>query len=93
MLNELHAWNFVPEFAKALEEQLKSDEKRWGATWLKRQREGQEERTIKKFNDYFDQYEQVGAPLPWLKIAGNALICWLREERPELWEEADEENE
>jgi hypothetical protein len=80
-----HVWDFIDEFASALEEQLRNDELRWGNTWLERTREGQEERTITRFNDYFDQYKETGAPLPWLKIAGGALICWLRETHPEMW--------
>ena len=60
---------------------------RWGNTWLSRKIEGQEERTAAKFNDYFDQYRERGTPVPWLKIAGNAMICWIRENHPELWKE------
>jgi hypothetical protein len=72
-------WHFLPEFMKALEQQLKEDDLRWGDTWLLRTREGQTERNIVTFRDYFDKYEQVGTPINWLKIAGNALICWIRE--------------
>ena len=78
-------WEFLPEFCKALEEQLKEDDKRWGDTWLKRGRLGQEERTISTFNDYFDSYLNAGHPINWLKIAGGALICWYREQHPEMW--------
>ena len=87
----LHLWQFVSEFCAALENQLKQDEERWGNTWLKRKIEGQEERTIAKFNDYFDQFTASGAPLPWLKIAGGAMICWLRIEHPELWSDGNEQ--
>lgn len=84
----MNAWEFVPEFAKELEKQLRDDGARWGDTWLKRTRKGQEARTRNTFNDYFDQFEQGGTPVPWLKIAGNALICWIRDTaKPELWEE------
>lgn len=78
-------WEFLPEFAKALEEQLKDDDKRWGDTWLERKRDGQEERTFYTYLDYFQQYKNAGIPVPWLKIAGGALICWVRENHPELW--------
>lgn len=77
--------HFLPDFFKALVLQLESDELRWGDTWLKRTKEGQEERTRKSFNDYFDQFEQVGTPVPWVKVAGHALICWIRETHPEFW--------
>lgn len=77
--------DFLPEFTEALAKQLKSDEVRWGDTWLKRARDGQEERTKHTYNDYFDQFENAGTPVPWLKIAGGALICWIREQHPELF--------
>jgi hypothetical protein len=79
--------DFLPEFVSALTNQLESDEKRWGNTFIARTKLGQEERTQKTFNDYFDQYNNAGVPVPWLKIVGNAMICWIREEHPELWPE------
>lgn len=86
----MHVWDYLQEFSKALQKQLESDEERWGNTWLKRSIDGQEERTIAKYNDYFDQYEEKEQPLPWLKIAGGAMICWIRENHPELWKEMNE---
>jgi hypothetical protein len=85
-----HVWEYLKEFSEALQKQLEEDEKRWGNTWLQRSPEGQEERTIAKFNDYFDQYREAGTPIPWLKITGNALICWIRDVHPELF--SKEEN-
>lgn len=78
--------DFIPEFVEALTKQLNEDDARWGDTWLKRTTEGQDDRTIKKFNDYFDQYKNAGTPLPYMKIIGNALICWIRTKHPEIWE-------
>lgn len=83
----MKTWNFLPDFTNALEEHLKGDEKRWGNTWFKRSRKGQEERTIKSFQDKFDKYLEVGQPIDWLAIAGDALICWIREQHPEIWKE------
>jgi hypothetical protein len=78
-------WDFMNEFVTALQAQLESDDARWGNTWLNRTREGQEERTIVEFNNYFDKYINAGEPIPWLKIVGNAMICWIREQHPEMW--------
>ncbi len=78
-------WEFLPEFISALEQQLKDDAERWGDTWLYRERIGQEFRTEVTFKGYFDQYKNAGVPIPWLKIAGGALICWIRENHPEIW--------
>jgi len=86
-MDEKKLWDFMEEFVTVFTEQLKSDDKRWGNTWLERTRAGQEERTEKSFNDYFDQYENAGVPVPWMKIIGNAYICWVRENHPELFEE------
>jgi hypothetical protein len=81
----MHTWDFLKEFADALTEQLKSDEKRWGNTWLQRLPEGQEIRIEEHIKSYFDQWHNAGNSVPWLKIAGLALIAWIRESHPELW--------
>lgn len=77
----------LQELYDAMKRQLQSDDVRWGETWIKRTRKGQEERTILTFMNYFDQYRLAGVPIPWLKIIGNALICWYREQHPEIWKE------
>jgi len=81
----MNTWDFLDEFTNALKVQLENDKKRWGNTWLKRTREGQEDRLIKSFNDKFDQYLQAGVPIPTLKMAGDIFINWIRENHPELW--------
>ena len=78
-------FQFWHEFDKAMEEQLEADEIRWGDTWLNRPKLGQEERVEKVFNNYFDQYNFAGTPIPWLKIVGNAYIACIREQHPELF--------
>ena len=80
-------WEFLPELSKALEEQLKADDVRWGDTWLDRTREGQEKRIYADFDKYWVDFQDSGTPIPWLKIIGNAFIGWMRETaHPELWE-------
>lgn len=82
----MKVWDFMQEFTKALTEHLeKNDDPRWGDTWLKRTRLGQEMRTIQNFRDKFDKYENGGQPIDWLSIAGDAMICWIREQHPEIW--------
>jgi hypothetical protein len=80
-------WDILPEVIKAMEQQFSNDDKRWGDTWLQRTRKGQEERTIFNFNNKFDKYKNAGTPINWLAIAGDALICWYREQHPEIWKE------
>ena len=83
----MKTWDFLPEFIQAVENNLKNDDLRWGDTWLKRTRKGQEERTIKSFNDKFDKYLNGGQPIDWLAIIGDAFIAWVRENNPEIWPE------
>ena len=83
----MKTWDFVQEFIKAFTEKLISDEQRWGDTWLHRTRKGQEERTIKSFNDKFDKYLNGGQAIDWLSIIGDAFIAWVRENHPEIWKE------
>lgn len=78
--------DFTEEFIDALTTQLNKDQERWGNTWLKRTRAGQEERILGDILDYYDQYKNAGVPIPWLKIIGNCLIAWIRENHSEMWE-------
>lgn len=71
--------DYLPKFIEALTKQLQQDHERWGDTWKQRPREGQEERAYARFDDYHDQFVNAGVPLPWLKIAGECLIGWVRE--------------
>jgi hypothetical protein len=82
-----HVWDFIPELVTALTNQLESDEKRWGDTWLKRTRAGQDEREIAATNNRFDQYLNGGQPIDYLAIIGDAFINWIREQHPEIWKE------
>ena len=81
----MNVWDFLPEFTEALQKQLESDEKRWGDTWKHRIRGGQEKRIRAILDNYFDQWEHGGNPIPWLKVAGLALIAWNRETNSEMF--------
>ena len=75
---------FMPEFVQALTQQLCSDNERYGPTWRKRNVGNQELRIFMKFREYWDQYVNAEVPIPWLKIAGLALIAWVRLNHPEV---------
>jgi len=83
-LNDVLVADFIEEFAQALREQLQKDYERWGDTWRRRSRDGQEQRAFARFEDYLDQFNNAGVPMPWLKITGEALIAWIREKYPEV---------
>ena len=73
--------DYLEDFCEALRDQLVEDEERWGDEWLKRPREGQATRIYDRIHQYRFQQD-----VPWLKIAGNALIGWIRDTYPELSE-------
>ena len=83
----MNVWDFLPEFTEALQKQLESDEKRWGDTWQHSVRGGQENRIMANIDNYYDQWRNGGNSIPWLKIAGLALIAWIRENNPEIFPE------
>ena len=75
--------DYVDEFAELLKEQLRQDRQRWGDTWRHRSREGQELRIRARYNDYFDQFENGERLVNWMAVTGNALIAWVRENKPD----------
>ena len=70
----------LPYFATAMAGQLLEDQERWGDTYRRRDREGQERRIFDRYAAYYDQFINGGTPIPWLKIACLALIGWWRDE-------------
>lgn len=76
---------YIPAFVKALKEQLTKDEKKWGDTWMVRPGEGQEDRFFSRINDYYKVWKWSNGKkkIPWLKVAGEALIGWVRETQQE----------
>ena len=80
-MSKLLLFSYFQDFVRALHAQLEEDDARWGDTWENRSIDGQEYRTQVRFSDYFDQFRATGTPVPWLKIAGGAFICWVRELR------------
>lgn len=71
------------EFLPKLLAQMDYDNQRWGDTWLMPPKEGQEDYIQKRFSDYFEYFTQYGKKVPWLKIAGYAVIAHAREDHPE----------
>lgn len=75
--------DYLDEFVAALRTQLVSDEKRWGDAWLCHCAEQNNYHVI-RFVEYYLESEKSGNLLPWLKVAGGALICWIKENHPEI---------
>lgn len=82
--------DYLPIFMEAFEEQLRKDKIRWGDTWKHRPREGQEVRLYGDIEDYYDRYEFGNMRIPYLKIIGNAFICWVRDYEKEQQEKAED---
>jgi len=82
----MKVWDFMTEFVTALTEQLKNDDMYWEFIQLKQRiPEGHEWRIEEHIKTYFDQYRNGGVPMPWLKVAGLAMIAWIRDNHPEFW--------
>lgn len=77
--------DFVDEFCEELKEQIEEDQKRWGDTWRHRPIEGQVDRMMNRFRDYQDQHNNGNTPMPWTKVAGEALIGWVRDNNPDYF--------
>lgn len=77
--------DFLNEFTEKLATQLNSDHERYGDTWLEKTRADQERRMEIRISHYFDRFVNNKEPVPWLKIAGNAMIAWIRDEHPEFF--------
>ena len=69
----------VDIFSSELKKQLEMDYLRWGDEWKIRPRANQEFRIYERFNHYLNKFVDNNEPIPWLKIAGLALIAWVRE--------------
>jgi len=82
--------DYIVEIVEELKHRLEMDQLRWGDTWKNRPREGQEERAFARYVDYLDQFRNAGTSIPWLKVIGEAMICWIREK--EAMEESFNEN-
>lgn len=74
---------FKNEFIPKMLSQMDYDNLRWGDTWLMQSVESQEKTIQDHFNHYFEYYRLYGKKVPWLKIAGYAIIAQAREDHPE----------
>jgi hypothetical protein len=68
-----------------VEQQLISDEKRYGDTWKERglvwEGLSQEERFYQRVTEYMMDFHENGTKLPWKKIIGEAHIGLVREKK------------
>lgn len=78
-------WMFLPEFMGELVTQLADDDLRHNETWLTLPLKGQEERIWKRYEEYYRLWKTQGYEMPWLKIAGLALIGWIRMKYPRMF--------
>jgi hypothetical protein len=89
----MKTWDFIDEFCEYLKSdfvgKLKKDEARWGDTWIKRTRSGQEDRLCNSLRNRIDKYQNavVKDPLDEESILGDLFINWIRKQHPEIWKE------
>ncbi len=74
---------FREEFVNKMLIQMTDDHRRNGDTWLSRYENGVESYIHQRFDEYFKNFEEAGKPIPWLKIAGYAILAQAREDHPE----------
>ena len=84
-MDDIKVTDFMEEFVEALTKQLDSDYEHSGVTGLGLTKLGQEHRFLNLLDDYFYEWDMKGTSMPWLKIAGNAMIAWIRENHPEMF--------
>lgn len=74
---------FQGEFIPKMLAQIANDHDRYGDTWLMPYTEGMEGHIRGRYDEYFSQFEESGKPMPWLKVAGYAVIAQARQDHPE----------
>ena len=74
---------FQGEFISKMLVQMANDHDHYGDTWLMSYAEGMEGHIRGRYDDYYNQFEQSGKPVPWLKVAGYAIIAQARQDHPE----------
>lgn len=74
---------YLSEFFIELENQIHKDNERWGDTWKIRglvwNGLTQEERFYSWMEEKYIDYKYNDKPFPWLKVAGEAMIGFIRE--------------
>jgi hypothetical protein len=74
---------FQDEFIPKMLAQMANDQDRYGDTWLMSYTDGPEDHIRGRFDEYFQQFEESGKPMPWHKVAGYAIIAQARQDHPE----------
>jgi hypothetical protein len=74
---------FQDEFIPKMLAQMANDHDRYGDTWLMDYTEEMEGHIRGRYDEYFGQFEESGKPVPWLKVAGYAIIAQARQDHPE----------
>jgi len=84
-LRDVNLIDELEETFKDVKAQLTDDEKRYGDTWKKRglvyHEQSQELRWFFKMQDYIQDFEDHGVPIPWTKALGETHICLVREKK------------
>jgi len=73
---------FLEEFTKAVWESLGEGEEKHGNKWLRSSVDYPREAIGAKI----DQFFLDGKPINWASIAGYAMLAWIHDNHPELWD-------
>jgi len=81
MLKELP--EYLDEFYDELKSQIIADNERWGDTWKERglvwNEATQEDRLFDWVSQKLYEFDIEDKPFPWLKLAGEAMIGYVRD--------------
>ena len=86
---KIRVLDYLEEFTKAIFDSLGEGEKKYGNLWLNFPRKNLEKRIEEIFVDKFDQFQRNDKPVNWASIAGYAMIAWIHENHPELWDDTN----
>jgi hypothetical protein len=74
---------YLDEFFVELKKQIIVDNERWGNTWKERgliwNNQTQEERFFDWVHAKMNEHRIFNEPFPWTKVAGEAMIGYIRE--------------
>ncbi len=80
---------YLFRFAEALGKQLEMDQERYGDTWRSVPPGELADEIYNHLERYWVEYSRDKMPIPWLKVAGLALIGWVRSTHPSTYVDPD----
>ena len=84
---KIRVLDYLEEFTKAIFDSLTEGEKKYGNEWLESDGDIGAPREMGAIDGEFALFMDTGEPIDWASVAGYAMIAWIRENHPELFDE------